>query len=189
MKIEVNRHILNYLSSTRTYIDHVARLLKKINLSEEFELKISNIYDENFSYRFYSRLRNYSQHKGIPLTYVSCEVINNDVSKMIYAYDINFLMNDYNSWSSVKEDLKKFEGRKLDCLVVSEKYHSNIKEINNFAYSINKKNVKKSIDFLKTILDKYKNVDRVTLVNELNDKTLKVKLISKEKINTINQLI
>ena len=50
-------------------------------------------------------------------------------------------------------------------------------------------NVKKSIDFLKTILDKYKNVDRVTLVNELNDKTLKVKLISKEKINTINQLI
>lgn len=189
LKIEVNRHILNYLSSARTYIDHVARLLKKINLSEEFELKISNIYDGNFSYRFYSRLRNYSQHKGIPLTYVSCEVINNDVSKMIYAYDINFLMNDYNSWSSVKEDLKKFEGRKLDCLVVSEKYHSNIKEINNFAYSINKKNVKKSIDFLKTILDKYKNVDRVTLVNELNDKTLKVKLISKEKINTINQLI
>lgn len=72
MVLNINRHILNYLSSVRSFLDHTETKLKKkygaeSNRYQRFKDICKEVYDTNFSYRFLSKLRNYSQHFGMPL--------------------------------------------------------------------------------------------------------------------------
>lgn len=71
LHLELNRLILNLLSSIRTYLDHTETRLKREYGKDSEELKIfkaetSKAYDDNFAYRFLYKLRNYSQHCGLP---------------------------------------------------------------------------------------------------------------------------
>lgn len=72
MVLDINRHLLNYLSSIRTFLDHTQTKLKKkcgdqSDGFKRFRDACSKSYDDSFSYRFLSKLRNYSQHCGMPL--------------------------------------------------------------------------------------------------------------------------
>lgn len=72
MYLNINRHILNFLSSVRSFIDHNETNLKQQYGDDSEEFKqfqniCRNAYDNNFSYRFLSKLRNYTQHCGMPL--------------------------------------------------------------------------------------------------------------------------
>jgi len=73
IKIEINRILLNYLSSFRMLIDHSERLIKKRFGKDskdflKFKKTLKNIYDNHFEYRFIYKLRNFCQHCGIPVT-------------------------------------------------------------------------------------------------------------------------
>jgi len=72
MYFNINRHIFNYLSSIRMFLDHNEYNLKKRYGSDSprvkrFKKTCSQIYDNSFSYRFLYKLRNYVQHCGMPL--------------------------------------------------------------------------------------------------------------------------
>jgi hypothetical protein len=72
MVLNINRHLLNFLSSARSFLDHNETKLKKQfgDQSKEYERfrdACTEVYDNNFSYRFLSKLRNYTQHCGMPL--------------------------------------------------------------------------------------------------------------------------
>lgn len=67
----INRHLLNWLSSVRTYLDHMELSLKHrcgedSAIWRSFRSACSEAYDGQFSYRFIYRLRNYAQHAGLP---------------------------------------------------------------------------------------------------------------------------
>lgn len=69
----LNRLVLNFLSAFRTFIDHVETDLNRTYGKESENFKIfkesrSFCYDNCFSYRFLYKLRNYSQHVGMPIT-------------------------------------------------------------------------------------------------------------------------
>jgi len=69
--LDLNRLILNLLSSIRTYLDHTETRLKRAftEKSPEYELfkkLTSESFDNHFAYRFLAKLRNYSQHCGLP---------------------------------------------------------------------------------------------------------------------------
>jgi hypothetical protein len=72
MVLNINRHLLNFLSAVRTFLDHTETKLKKHYGSDSHRYKrfkdaCSQAYDTNFSYRFLYRLRNFAQHCGLPL--------------------------------------------------------------------------------------------------------------------------
>lgn len=72
LNLKANRLFLNYLSSIRTFLDHSETFLKRVlgndsAESKEFENSKATIYDESFAYKFFYKLRNYSQHVGLPL--------------------------------------------------------------------------------------------------------------------------
>jgi hypothetical protein len=72
MRLMINRHILNFLSAARMFLDHSEYNLKKrygqnSNRLERFKNACSSAYDAQFSYRFMYELRNYSQHCDMPL--------------------------------------------------------------------------------------------------------------------------
>ena len=72
MVLDINRHILNYLSAIRTFLDHSETNLKrrygmKSERFKRFKKACFEAYDSKFSYRFLYALRNYAQHCGMPL--------------------------------------------------------------------------------------------------------------------------
>lgn len=72
MVLDINRHLLNFLSAVRTFLDHTETKLKRhygsdSNRYKRFKDACSQAYDTNFSYRFLYRLRNFAQHCGLPL--------------------------------------------------------------------------------------------------------------------------
>jgi hypothetical protein len=71
-ELNLNRCLLNYLSSVRTFLDHTELKLKRLygensNQYMNFRNATSKAYDGCFSYRFVYSLRNYCQHCGMPI--------------------------------------------------------------------------------------------------------------------------
>ena len=85
MVFNLNRLMLNFLSAVRTFLDHTETDLKRTygEKSENFKSFTKNCslcYDNYFSYRFLYKLRNYSQHVGMPITGInaSSELVHNN---------------------------------------------------------------------------------------------------------------
>jgi len=111
--LDINRHILNVLSSIRTYLDHTETRLKKEfgknhTITNKFKELVKKAYDENFSYRFLYKLRNYSQHCGLPAGSLKTTASNNGGFKEVLTLALvrDDLLNNYDSWSIVKEEIK-----------------------------------------------------------------------------------
>jgi|GEM_PF-3176491 len=73
-----NCYLLNVLTSFRTYLDHSETMLKRAlgaHSAEylQFKAATSHEYDARFAYRFFYRLRNYSQHCGMPISHIQLE--------------------------------------------------------------------------------------------------------------------
>jgi hypothetical protein len=68
---EANRHLMNLMSSARSYIDQVKQDFRHSNLEPSFESKaeklLSEAYDSCPLYRFMEALRNHVQHFGLPI--------------------------------------------------------------------------------------------------------------------------
>ena len=111
------RVLLNYLSSTRFYVDQMQRVLtrrfghgsKEIG---QFRLALAKAYDTSFAYRFLSRLRNYVQHRGLPYTTMSHVCIEGPTSSSPGRFRTTFrcspkrLLHEYDGWGGVKAELK-----------------------------------------------------------------------------------
>lgn len=64
------RRLSNLLHTCKSYLDHTPHHLKKLTttgLETAFKTLISAAYDASASYRFMEALRNYAQHRGLPL--------------------------------------------------------------------------------------------------------------------------
>ena len=115
--LDFNRMFLNYLSSIRTFIDHNETSIKRKfgrNSIEAKELKkiMSNIYDKYFSYRFLYKLRNYSQHCGLPIEDIEVSATKQEDGTFKGEGKIEFsgkeLLENYKKWGTVKSDLEKW---------------------------------------------------------------------------------
>ncbi|WP_437693272.1 hypothetical protein [Sorangium sp. So ce176] len=67
-----NMYLLNFLTAMRTYLDHVETRIKrwygdKSPEVAQFKRAVSKQYDTTDSYAFVWKLRNYSQHCGMPI--------------------------------------------------------------------------------------------------------------------------
>jgi hypothetical protein len=115
--ININRTFLNLLSSLRSYLDFMERLLKKrygnnSNIFKNFKKNSSLEYDNNFSYRFLFNLRHYAQHKGFPIGSISLgqKPNKNNPQKTEYFLNIRFvrdqLLQEFD-WRNLEDDIKK----------------------------------------------------------------------------------
>ncbi len=112
--LEANRLLLNYLSSFKTFLDHSETILKRkfghtSPKVKEYKSFQSGIYDSNFAYRFFYKLRNYAQHCGLPLAvkYSTKKSVSSDNPEidLKIAFEKNKLLENYDSWGSIKNEL------------------------------------------------------------------------------------
>jgi len=136
--IDVNRLLLNLLSTIRTFLDHKETTLKRKFGKESdeflyFEKETNIAFDENFEYRFIYKLRNYAQHCGLPAgppetkSYMNAKSeVQNDFN--IY-FDRNKLLSDFDWSIQVKKDLAK-QPEKFNVLPIIDKVHELLNSIN-----------------------------------------------------------
>jgi len=164
IKLETNRHLLNYLSSIRTLIDHSSAFLtrkfgKNSSQLEKFDRKTNYLFDHSFEYQFAYKLRNYSQHVGLPVTRVNYNAsINSDKKVEVFfaiSFDTRHLLNSYESWKpQTKEILSKLEYISVRGFIVEikeliyELYYTFLEQV--------MPPIHKSAEYLNTYLEKYR---------------------------------
>lgn len=107
MNLNINRYIMNFLSSVRIYLAHQETNLKKKNGKDSqkvklFEKACNKAYDSNFSYRFLYKLRNYTQHFGMPVGEISLqESLGPDSGDIHNSIEVKFNRDEllrYDKW-------------------------------------------------------------------------------------------
>ena len=111
MYFNINRHIFNYLSSIRMFLDHNEYNLKKRYGSDSprvkrFKKTCSQIYDNSFSYRFLYKLRDYVQHCGMPLGNLELAAKESNFApngiqrSLSVQFDRDGLLTKFSNWGS-----------------------------------------------------------------------------------------
>ncbi|MCL4549103.1 MAG: hypothetical protein M1495_11095 [Bacteroidetes bacterium] len=115
----INQKLANYLSSYKTYEDHLRHKMSRIygTKSEkiaEYNKLLNEEYDKYFEYRFFVKLRNFIQHFGLPIKsiYYAQQVTNKEtmeIANTVYPrLERDFLLG-YDGWGKVKEEIKKMD--------------------------------------------------------------------------------
>jgi hypothetical protein len=109
---ELIRHIMNILTSFRSFTDTTSHRVDELFGSDFgaqaiFKDQISKQYDAVFAYRFLYRLRNFTQHYGIPLDDIQISIERLNDGQLMYhlSLDRNKLL-DYDGWSLVKKEIE-----------------------------------------------------------------------------------
>lgn len=161
----INRRIVNLLTSTRLYIDHIQQNIKLcIEKDSEFDVKssMSAQYDENFSYRFMEALRNYVQHCGLAIHSVSTPTrwTSQDDDG-----ELEFGLNVFSHRERLEES-KKFKAttlkempEKVEIIRTSRSYVSSISTVHSEIRNTIKLNVTKARQTIQLGIDEYKAVN------------------------------
>ena len=70
IQLQINRKLMNLLTAARLYTDRIPHYVESITGQDSKIVKeklIDNEYDNSLEYRFMEALRNYVQHKGLPV--------------------------------------------------------------------------------------------------------------------------
>lgn len=104
-RIELNALVINYISSGKTLIDSMQACIKTTYSKESTEYisfckLLSSVYDDCFSYRLLTRLRDFAQHGHLPVS----------VSDNIMCFDIAQIINTphFNHNKTILAEMEKF---------------------------------------------------------------------------------
>lgn len=101
--------LANLLSSCRSYLDQTEKRLKYIqpnhNDQKYFKIDRSSQYDNVFGYRFMEALRNYSQHRGLPLHGSSYGVKRKDENSLQYSVATSINTDQLRSDTTFKPEI------------------------------------------------------------------------------------
>ena len=79
---EANRHIMNFLSSSRAYIDQIQQDFRHlpfpIPFGDQAKVRLALAYDGSKEYRFLEALRNFVQHRSLPVHMITPDVRSRD---------------------------------------------------------------------------------------------------------------
>lgn len=111
-----NQKLSNMLSSFRSYDDHLKRKISDSDVNNEVTLnyyrgKCREVYNKYFSFRFFSRLRNFVQHYNFPISKI---IYHTGVIENYHEHFVKLIVlkNDllkFKGWSKVKSEIEKLE--------------------------------------------------------------------------------
>lgn len=112
---DTSRYFLNYLTAMRVFLDHAeARLKRKFGEGgaedERFKAVTAAEFDSRLSYRLFYKLRNYTQHCGMPPVGFHIQHNVGDAVEVVFTLNIATLLKNYSEWGKiVKADLQGLE--------------------------------------------------------------------------------
>lgn len=115
--LDINRVLLNLLSSVRMYLDHTELIINRrygdaSPRFTNFKRACSDAYDGQFSYRFLYKLRNYAQHLGLPLSVFSIssrehpERLGEPYHELSFGLNRDLALSDFDWGKQLSEELR-----------------------------------------------------------------------------------
>ncbi len=128
-QVELDRLLMNFLSSARALIDHFAQYHKQTFRKTADETKyadyLAKLEANSWAFAFFQDLRNFTQHCGLPVGNFSRHSSRYTV-KLKIVTDAKWLLDHSNpdrDWK--KSKLKKTHG-KLDLIELTQEYHARL---------------------------------------------------------------
>jgi len=107
-----SRHVMNFLTSFRLYIDaldeNTSCIFADRNAGKEANDKLKEVYNDNFAHRMIYELRNHAQHRALPVQRGNFGSVWND-ERTMYSIKNNFLVD----YSTLMRD-RRFPERLLE---------------------------------------------------------------------------
>lgn len=141
---KITRRIINLLSTSKMYLDQVPHDLNKVcknkkDVVKMFEKMKSKEYDNVFGYRVMEALRNYSQHRDLPIHKISNKVAKTNDNKnkhlIIPVLRTKELEVDDKFKKSVLNELKEI-GDKIDLRMYIRQYIQSFYNLQKFIRDI-----------------------------------------------------
>ena len=116
---DVNRLLVNYLTSFRVYIDNSETCIsryygKNSRIFDELKGTQRRLKDTFFSYRFFYTLRNYALHTQAPLQTILYNSTRSEKgginSSVITSFNSEYLLSTGFDWKNVETDLRDIRG-------------------------------------------------------------------------------
>lgn len=139
----INRRLINLLTTSRLYIDQIKHDIsslydENLELLEKIKTKISSEYDSKLGYRALEALRNYVQHRSLPVHLLSYTTENVDKTSNIQIknvinpkINISELEDDTKFKKSVLKELKLL-GKQIDLKLLIREYIQSLENIHIF---------------------------------------------------------
>jgi len=170
LKAEINRFVNNYLSSFRMFIDHadvkLGRRFKKD--SEEYKnfITLTNkAFDNNFSYRFLYKLRNFCQHCGLAITGFQVEGLTNG-SSFTFNFQREYLLKEYDSWGKVvKEDLIN-GAEHININPVLNNHFTIVSKFSEKIHSLYESRFINALEFLNAVISDFRSDKEILIISE-----------------------
>ncbi|MFC5528716.1 hypothetical protein [Cohnella yongneupensis] len=138
----INRRMINFLTTSRLYLDQISHDIKELDDNPNISNIIENLkrdeYGEVLGYRVLEALRNYVQHRGLPVHIISFNVSKEgDLTKRVINpfLKVSELRKDGKFKATVLSELEKIDDE-ADLKLYIRQYissitriHSNIREI------------------------------------------------------------
>ena len=215
VKMGFNRRLINLLTAARLYVDQLHHHLRKCmpdnqNTKEEVTSLFSEEYDNSLEYRFMEALRNYVQHRGLPVHWVQFKGHANGSGKdrmLIFSFQL----------ASQKESLKKdiFKKKvleeipeKIDLKMATRVYVEGISRIHCAARRLVEQHLTEARSLFEDVIASYRQVfsekfvglfaiclkenkiiERVPLLLEWDDIRIKLSRRNQELINLRNSYV
>jgi len=164
---EITRLLLNYLSSFKTFYDHLETRYTKLerqgySFYTDYKKITAACYDSSFSYRFFTKLRDYVQHCGLPLgEMIIYEQPNQDRNVDIHISTVlhrDSLLSSGFKWKKLKAELHD-QPEQMELLLYLDRLQSQIKLINrsvvDFEISLAKDSWKIIWELINEVQDQY----------------------------------
>lgn len=97
--VEINRVFINFITSFKTFIEQIEKRLKKKYGDEskelnEFKKLTNNLYDGYFSYKLFTRLRDFSLHYDYPIQHLDYNKEDSELYKLTPSFSKEILLKD-----------------------------------------------------------------------------------------------
>ncbi|ATY29078.1 hypothetical protein AB0857_06005 [Bacillus velezensis] len=151
LHLEINRLLINYLSSLQMFVDYGEKHNKEHfgkDKMKEFQQNTHYFYDNHVSYRFMVLMRNYAVHYGFPLH----KIIQSEKKNGVFSLKDTLL--NFKGWKHVKGDLNRMpELIDLDPHVnISMLFIKNLYE--NYIYDM-APTIIKSVEYMSDMLKRF----------------------------------
>ncbi|MEM9702324.1 MAG: hypothetical protein AAF907_07760, partial [Planctomycetota bacterium] len=138
-----DRRMVNLLTACRMYLDQVPQHLTAVDVGRKgfkktFKENLGKCFDENFSYRFMEALRNYVQHRGLPVGSLyrnswwldSGETRRGRLSILELRLDKFALIEDKKVNPTLREEIEQHDGE-IDLRVAAREYIAQLAGVHN----------------------------------------------------------
>lgn len=136
----LNIRLVNLLTATRLYLDQLPQHISECGLEDAgasalVKSRCSAEYDKYFEFRFMEAFRNYVQHRGIPVHYVSQDARWTSLEEdglMEFSVHIAARLSHLEEDGKFKKSILKEISKDVDLIAAARRYLESISAINEF---------------------------------------------------------